>query len=128
MRVSHNHIRTRHWISSAVCGTLWQMATRTERGAMAGRTLYDKLIDAHVVRTLDESGLVLLYVDRTVLNEYTSPQAFTGLRAAGRKVRNPSAALMVVDHVNSTAAHRTREMPDRDATRQVDFFADNARD
>lgn len=95
---------------------------------MVGRTLYDKLIDAHVVRRLDDAGLVLLYVDRTVLNEYTSPQAFAGLRAAGRKVRNPSAALMVVDHVNPTAAHRTRAMPDRDAARQVDFFAENARD
>ena len=95
---------------------------------MSGRTLYDRLIDAHVVRRLDEDGLVLLYVDRTVLNEYTSPQAFAGLRASGRKVWNPSAALMVVDHVNPTAARRTREMPDADAARQVDYFADNARD
>lgn len=95
---------------------------------MAARTLYDKLVDAHVVRSLDASGLVLLYVDRTVLNEYTSPQAFAGLRAAGRKVWNPSAALMVVDHVNPTASHRTRAISDRDAARQVDFFADNARD
>ena len=95
---------------------------------MSGRTLYDRLIDAHVVRRLDEDGLVLLYVDRTVLNEYTSPQAFAGLRAAGRKVWNPSAALMVVDHVNPTAARRTREMPDAGAARQVDYFADNARD
>jgi 3-isopropylmalate/(R)-2-methylmalate dehydratase large subunit len=95
---------------------------------MSGRTLYDKLIDAHVVRKLDDDGLVLLYVDRTVLNEYTSPQAFAGLRAAGRKVWNPAAALMVVDHVNPTAVHRTRQMPDADSTRQVDYFADNARD
>lgn len=95
---------------------------------MAARTLYDKLVDAHVVRNLDDSGLVLLYVDCTVLNEYTSPQAFAGLRAAGRKVWNPKAALMVVDHVNPTAAQRTRAMPDRGAARQVDYFAENARD
>ncbi|MBR1175242.1 3-isopropylmalate dehydratase large subunit [Bradyrhizobium sp. KB893862 SZCCT0404] len=95
---------------------------------MVGRTLYDKLVDAHVVRNLDDSGLVLLYVDRTVLNEYTSPQAFAGLRAAGRKVWNPKAALMVVDHVNPTAAQRTRTMPDAGAARQVDYFAENARD
>lgn len=95
---------------------------------MAARTLYDKLVDAHVVRNLDDSGLVLLYVDRTVLNEYTSPQAFAGLRAAGRKVWNPKAALMVVDHVNPTAAQRTRAMPDQGAARQVDYFAENARD
>ncbi|RZN08579.1 3-isopropylmalate dehydratase large subunit [Bradyrhizobium genosp. SA-3] len=95
---------------------------------MAARTLYDKLVDAHVVRNLDDAGLVLLYVDRTVLNEYTSPQAFAGLRAAGRKVWNPKAALMVVDHVNPTAAQRTRAMPDPGAARQVDYFAENARD
>lgn len=95
---------------------------------MAARTLYDKLVDAHVVRNLDDSGLALLYVDRTVLNEYTSPQAFAGLRAAGRKVWNPRAALMVVDHVNPTAAQRTRAMPDRGAALQVDYFAENARD
>lgn len=95
---------------------------------MAARTLYDKLVDAHVVRNLDDAGLVLLYVDRTVLNEYTSPQAFAGLRAAGRKVWNPKAALMVVDHVNPTAARRTRAMPDSAAARQVDYFAENARD
>lgn len=95
---------------------------------MAARTLYDKLVDVHVVRNLDDGGLVLLYVDRTVLNEYTSPQAFAGLRAAGRKVWNPKAALMVVDHVNPTAAQRTRAMPDRGAARQVDYFAENARD
>lgn len=95
---------------------------------MAARTLYDKLVDAHVVRNLDDGGLVLLYVDRTVLNEYTSPQAFAGLRAAGRKVWNPKAALMVVDHVNPTAAQRTRAMPDQGAARQVDYFAENARD
>ncbi len=94
----------------------------------AARTLYDKIIDAHTVRTLDDEGLTLLYVDRTVLNEYTSPQAFTGLREAGRKVWKPEAALMVVDHVNSTAAKRTDRMPDAGGQRQVEYFAENARD
>jgi 3-isopropylmalate/(R)-2-methylmalate dehydratase large subunit len=91
-------------------------------------TLYDKIIDAHTVRRLDGDGQVLLYVDRTILNEYTSPQAFSGLREAGRSVWNPSAALMVVDHVNPTAARRTREMPDADAAAQVAYFGENARD
>jgi 3-isopropylmalate/(R)-2-methylmalate dehydratase large subunit len=91
-------------------------------------TLYDKIIDAHTVRRLDGDGQVLLYVDRTILNEYTSPQAFSGLREAGRTVWNPSAALMVVDHVNPTAARRTREMPDADAAAQVEYFGQNARD
>ena len=44
------------------------------------KTLYDKLIDSHTVRELDDEGHVLLYIDRQVLNEYTSPQAFSGLR------------------------------------------------
>ena len=57
------------------------------------RTLYDRLVDGHTVRTLDAAGeQLLLYVDRTVLNEYTSPQAFTGLREAGRPVWRPDAA------------------------------------
>jgi 3-isopropylmalate/(R)-2-methylmalate dehydratase large subunit len=94
----------------------------------APRTLYDKIVDAHTVRVLDDNGLVLLYVDRTILNEYTSPQAFSGLREAGRKVWNPAAALMVVDHVNSTAAVRTAAMPDRGGQQQVDYFGRNAAD
>lgn len=94
-----------------------------------GRTLYDKLVDSHVVRPLDEAGSqVLLYIDRTVLNEYTSPQAFTGLRQAGRSAWRPSAALGVVDHVNSTAPNRTAAMPDAAAGRQAAYFAENCRD
>ncbi len=92
------------------------------------KTLYDKIVDAHTVRVLDDGGQILLYVDRTVLNEYTSPQAFSGLREAGRKVWKPAAALMVVDHVNPTAARRTLAMPDEGAARQVSYFRENARD
>jgi 3-isopropylmalate/(R)-2-methylmalate dehydratase large subunit len=83
---------------------------------MQARTLYDKLVDAHTVCRLDAAegpgASVLLYVDRTVLNEYTSPQAFSGLRTAGRRVWRPEAALAVVDHVNPTAAQRVAAMPD----------------
>jgi len=93
------------------------------------RTLYDKLVDSHVVRKLDATGdQVLLYIDRTVLNEYTSPQAFTGLREAGRSVWRSGAALGVVDHVNPTAARRTAAMPDSQSARQVAYFAENCRD
>ncbi|USX29443.1 aconitase family protein [Oxalobacteraceae bacterium OTU3CINTB1] len=93
------------------------------------RTLYDKLVDSHTVRPLDADGSqVLLYVDRTVLNEYTSPQAFTGLRQAGRAVFRPEAALGTVDHVNPTAARRTALMPDAGAARQAAYFAENCRD
>jgi len=92
------------------------------------KTLYDKIVDAHAVHQLDENGGLLLYVDRTILNEYTSPQAFSGLREAGRKVWNPAAALMVVDHVNPTAPLRTLTVEDQEAARQIDYFRENARD
>ncbi|WP_448208547.1 3-isopropylmalate dehydratase large subunit [Azospirillum sp. sgz302134] len=92
------------------------------------RTLYDKILDAHTVRKLSDDGQMLLYVDRTILNEYTSPQAFSGLREAGRAVWRPASALMVVDHVNPTVPARTAAMPDEGAARQVDYFARNARD
>lgn len=94
----------------------------------APRTLYDKIVDAHTVKKLDDDGLVLLYIDRTVLNEYTSPQAFAGLRAAGRTVWRPEASLMVVDHVTPTAPDRGLGMADAQAERQVAYFRDNARD
>ncbi|WP_296594925.1 3-isopropylmalate dehydratase large subunit [Phenylobacterium sp.] len=95
----------------------------------APRTLYDKLVDSHTVATLDASGeTVLLYIDRSVLNEYTSPQAFTGLREARRTVWRPKALLGVVDHVNSTTPHRTLQMPDPGGAEQVAYFARNCRD
>ena len=87
------------------------------------RTLYDKLVDTHTVRRFDPEGRqVLLYIDRTVLNEYTSPQAFTGLREAGRPVWRPEAALGTVDHVNPTAQIRTSIMPDAGARSQDSYF------
>lgn len=95
---------------------------------MTPRTLYDKLVDSHTVRVLDDEGLVLLYVDRTVLNEYTSPQAFSGLREAGRRVWSPGSALMVVDHVNPTAPEWVPAMADPGATLQTEYFARNAAD
>ncbi len=96
---------------------------------MAGRTLYDKLVDSHTVRRFDAAGQrVLLYIDRTVLNEYTSPQAFTALREAGRPVWRPSAALGTVDHVNPTSALRTTHFPDAGGARQVAYFGENCRE
>ncbi|MDB5359463.1 MAG: 3-isopropylmalate dehydratase large subunit [Rhodospirillales bacterium] len=93
------------------------------------RTLYDKLVDSHTVRHLDADGRrVLLYIDRTVLNEYTSPQAFTALREAGRPAWRPGASLGTVDHVNPTASHRVAAMPDAGAARQAEYFAENCRD
>ncbi|QDM41411.1 3-isopropylmalate dehydratase large subunit [Altererythrobacter sp. TH136] len=69
------------------------------------RTLYEKIWDAHVVETRDD-GTALLYVDRHLVHEVTSPQAFEGLRAAGRPVRRPELTLAVPDHNLPTTARR----------------------
>jgi 3-isopropylmalate/(R)-2-methylmalate dehydratase large subunit len=90
------------------------------------RTLYDKIVDAHTIRRIDDRH-VLLYVDRHILNEYTSPQAFAGLRDRGRRVWRPEGSLGVVDHVNPTAPYRQRAIVDGEAARQVDYFEDNCR-
>nr|WP_288911666.1 3-isopropylmalate dehydratase large subunit [uncultured Pseudomonas sp.] len=92
------------------------------------RTLYQKHIDAHTVCTLDDHGHVLLYIDRQVANEYTSPQAFSGLREANRTVWRPSSTLCVVDHVNPTAPDRVAAMPDAGGALQVSYFEQNCRD
>ncbi len=94
----------------------------------APKTLYQKHIDAHTVCELDDQGHVLLYIDRQVANEYTSPQAFSGLREAGRTVWRPAATLCVVDHVNPTAVERVAAMPDAGGALQVDYFTRNCRD
>jgi 3-isopropylmalate dehydratase len=62
------------------------------------QTLYDKVLSAHVVdEKLD--GTILLYIDRHLVHEVTSPQAFEGLKNAGRKVRRPDCTLATTDHV-----------------------------
>ena len=92
---------------------------------MKPKTLYEKHIDSHSVRALDDKGHVLLYIDRQVINEYTSPQAFSGLREAKRRVWRPETSLAVVDHVNPTTPLRTRQMPDAGGARQVSYLAEN---
>ena len=95
---------------------------------MNPRTLYQRIVDAHTVRPLGNSGQILLYVDRQVLNEYTSPQAFAALHAQGRKVWRPSSTFAVVDHVNATTPvrnARTMVLVDADRARQVSTLAEN---
>jgi len=65
--------------------------------AMSGKTLYDKIWDAHVVAE-DPNGETMLYVDLHLIHEVTSPQAFAGLRTAHRPVRRPDLTLAVADH------------------------------
>jgi 3-isopropylmalate/(R)-2-methylmalate dehydratase large subunit len=69
------------------------------------RTLYDKIWDAHVVETRDD-GTSLIYIDRHLVHEVTSPQAFEALRSNGRKVRRPDLTLAVPDHNLPTTARR----------------------
>ena len=87
------------------------------------RTLYDKLVDAHKVCDLSD-GDMLIYVDFHIMNEYTSPQAFSGLETKGLKVRRPEAHLAVVDHVNAT---RSVEAPDAQSKLLIDNLKSNCR-
>jgi len=91
---------------------------------MTARTLYDKLVDAHTVCDLP-GGDVLVYVDLHIMNEYTSPQAFSGLEAKGLPVWRPEAHLAVVDHVNAT---RRREGPDEASRLLIDKLERNCRE
>ena len=70
---------------------------------MTPRTLYDKIWDAHVVEARAD-GTDLIYIDRHLVHEVTSPQAFEGLRRAGRRVRRPDLTLAVPDHNIPTTA------------------------
>src|SRR4028119_1189357 len=73
------------------------------RMSIRPRTLYEKIWDAHVVERRPD-GTCLLYIDRHLVHEVTSPQAFEGLRRAGRKVRRPDLTLAMADHNLPTTA------------------------
>jgi 3-isopropylmalate/(R)-2-methylmalate dehydratase large subunit len=90
---------------------------------MAGKTLYDKLWDAHVVRLRDD-GTALIYIDRHLLHEVTSPQAFEGLRLAGRSPWRLDANLAVPDH-NVPTTSRTGPIEDEVSRIQVQTLDDN---
>jgi len=93
---------------------------------MQARTLYDKLWDAHVVHQEDD-GTCLIYIDRQLLHEVTSPQAFDGLKLAGRKPWRLSANLAVVDH-NVPTTDRSVGISDPIARLQVETLDANARE
>ncbi|WP_454655997.1 3-isopropylmalate dehydratase large subunit [Bosea beijingensis] len=90
------------------------------------QTLYDKIFDDHVVDRQDD-GTCLLYIDRHLVHEVTSPQAFEGLRMTGRKVRAPEKTLAVVDH-NIPTTDRTKGIAEEESRIQVEALAKNARD
>ncbi|MER8378252.1 3-isopropylmalate dehydratase large subunit [Mesorhizobium sp. M0220] len=90
-------------------------------------TLYDKIFDDHVVDRQDD-GTCLLYIDRHLVHEVTSPQAFEGLRMTGRKVRHPEKTLAVVDHNVSTSPERKFGIKNEESRIQVEALAKNAKD
>ncbi len=94
---------------------------------MSGRTLFEKLWDAHVVHQLPDGGPAMLYVDLHLIHEVTTPQAFEGLRLAGRRVRRPDLTVATVDH-NVPTTDRTLPIADPISRRQVDLLLQNARD
>jgi 3-isopropylmalate/(R)-2-methylmalate dehydratase large subunit len=93
----------------------------------APRTLYDKIFDDHVVDRQDD-GTCLLYIDRHLVHEVTSPQAFEGLRMTGRKVRHPEKTLAVVDHNVPTSPDRKFGIKNEESRIQVEALAKNAAD
>ncbi|ESW59649.1 MAG: isopropylmalate isomerase [Rhodobacter sp. CACIA14H1] len=93
----------------------------------APRTLYDKIWDDHVVHQA-EDGTCLLYIDRHLVHEVTSPQAFEGLRMTGRKVRAPEKTIAVPDHNVPTTAGRDKHIDNEESRIQVEALDKNARD
>jgi 3-isopropylmalate/(R)-2-methylmalate dehydratase large subunit len=87
-------------------------------------TFYKKLVDSHTVSHIDEHN-VLLYVDLHLMNEYTSPQAFSGLKEKNRPVRRPKQQLAVVSHIIPTHAESPRVIRDAASLLQADNLARN---
>ena len=89
-------------------------------------TLYDKIWNDHLVDQ-QEDGTALLFVDRHLIHEVTSPQAFEGLRNANRKVRNPNLTLAVVDH-NIPTTDRSKGIDDDDSRIQIETLDKNCKE
>ena len=90
------------------------------------RTLFDKIWDAHLVHS-DPNAASILYIDRHLVHEVTSPQAFEGLRNTNRKVRSPERTLAVADH-NIPTSNRSEGIKDEESRIQVETLAKNASD
>ena len=90
------------------------------------RTLFDKIWDAHVVERRDD-GSCLIYVDRHLVHEVTSPQAFEGLRMTGRKVRRPDLTIAVADH-NIPTLNRAAGIDDEESRIQVETLEANVKE
>ena len=93
---------------------------------MAAQTLFEKIWESHVVRA-EPDGTTLLYVDRQLVHEVTSPQAFEGLKLSGRRPRRPGATLAVPDH-NVPTTDRTMGIADPLSAKQIQTLEENCRD
>tara|TARA_B100000700_G_scaffold149307_1_gene166102 strand:- start:2604 stop:4001 length:1398 start_codon:yes stop_codon:yes gene_type:complete len=91
-----------------------------------GQTLYDKIWNEHIVHQ-QEDGNVLLYVDRHLIHEVTSPQAFEGLRLSKRRVRKPNLTLAVADH-NVPTSDRSKGINDKESKIQVEALEKNCKE
>src|SRR5215469_18546661 len=90
------------------------------------KTLYDKIWDAHLVHA-EEDEASILYIDRHLIHEVTSPQAFEGLRSRGRKVRRPDLSLAVADH-NVPTTNRAAGIADPESAAQIATLGANTRE
>lgn len=93
---------------------------------MKARTLFDKLWDSHVVEQLPD-GTAILYIDRHLIHEVTSPQAFEGLRVAGRKIHSPEAMMAVIDH-NVPTTDRSKPIEEDDSRQQIEALEHNVKE
>ena len=91
------------------------------------RTLFDKIFDAHLVHAADD-GTCLLYIDRHLVHEVTSPQAFESIRTTGRRVVHPELTLAVADHNVPTTKDRLQGIKDETSRIQVQTLEDNAKE
>src|SRR4051812_47233661 len=90
------------------------------------RTMFEKIWDSHVVQR-NEDGTCILYIDRHLVHEVTSPQAFEGLRMSNRRVRRPQATLAVADH-NVPTSDRAQGIADPESRTQVEKLTENCKD
>ena len=90
------------------------------------KTLYDKIFDNHLIDK-QEDGTCLLFIDRHLVHEVTSPQAFEGLRMSGRKVKFPEFTLAVADH-NVPTTDRSKPIENKDSALQYETLEKNCKD
>jgi 3-isopropylmalate/(R)-2-methylmalate dehydratase large subunit len=116
----------KHSVGNRLSNRYFTVEIVRQRQTMKPCSLYDKIWDAHLVHEAPD-GTCLIYIDRHLVHEVTSPQAFEGLRMAGRKVRAPEKTLAVVDH-NVPTTDRSKGIDDPESALQVATLAENAKE